>query len=100
MHISNFIHLVLVFGLWLVLSTYLRRTSATRFRAALRLLQILPVMFALDITVGYLIIDSIYGPNQSASWIAKTVWIYPGLFILSLWQLLRARRNKTKSENM
>lgn len=95
MHISNLIHLIVIAALWLLLSAYLNRTSATRFRAALRVLQILPVMFALDITVGYLVIDQVYGPNQSASWIAKTVWIYPGLFILSIWRLLRARRNRT-----
>ena len=94
MHISNLIHLGVVAALWLFLSAYLRRTSATRFRAALRILQILPIMFALDITVGFVVVDSIYGPNQSASWIAKTVWIYPGLFILSLWRLLRARPDK------
>lgn len=95
MHISNLIHLFVVAALWLLLSFYLNRTSATRFRATLRVLQILPIMFALDIAVGFLVIDEVYGANQSASWIAKTIWIYPGLFILSIWRLLRARRTKT-----
>ena len=93
-HPSNLIHLLLIAGIWLFLLRYLHKTSATRFRATLRILQILPVLFLIDIFVGFLVIDNFWGPKQSASWIAKTIWIYPGLFVLCMWRLLRARPSK------
>lgn len=96
LHPSNLVHLLLVAAIWLFLTNYLRKTSATRFRATLRILQILPVLFLIDIVVGFLVIDNLYGPNQSASWIAKTIWIYPGLFVLCMWRLLRARQSKSE----
>lgn len=91
-HISNLIHLGIILCIWVGIEIYLRRTTATRFRAAMRLLQILPFLFITDLVVGFVAVEEIYGTHQGASWIAKTLWIYPGLFLISIWRMVRARR--------
>ena len=97
MHISNVFHLFLVICIWVVIEVYLKRTPVTRFRATMRLLQVIPLLFCADLFVGVFAIEAIYGPHQSASWIAKTVWIYPGLFLIAVWRMVRAWRAERKT---
>jgi hypothetical protein len=97
LHISNLVHLIFIASVWLSIEMYLRRTAVSRFRAALRLLQVLPILFVLDVLIGALVIEEIYGSHQSAGWIAKSLWLFPGLFLMSIWRMLRARKQTSPS---
>ena len=94
LHISNLIHIGYLLAAWCVILLYLRRTAANRFRTTLRLLQIIPFMFALDLILGFTIIDSLYDHQASAGWMSKSAILYPCLFIAAVWFMLRARRQQ------
>ena len=80
--------------MWGILVLYVTRTSANRFRTTLRLLQIMPFLFALDLILGVTLIDHLYDHQASASWMSKSVMIYPALFVAAVWFMLRARRQQ------
>jgi len=94
LHVSNLIHVGYLLVAWCVIVAYVRRTTANRFRTTLRLLQIIPFMFALDLIIGITLIDSRYGNQASASWMSKSVIIYPPLFVAAVWFMFRARRRQ------
>jgi len=52
LHVSNLIHFGYLLLVWSVVVVYVTRTAANRFRTTLRLLQIIPFLFALDLIVG------------------------------------------------
>ena len=92
--VSNLLHLGFVLVAWSLVLLYLKTSKATRFRLSLRLLQILPVLFAVDFALGFTLIDNWYGPEASAGWISKSAIIYPLLFLIAIWQMFRAHKNK------
>jgi hypothetical protein len=89
---SNLVHLGFIGVSWLIVAIYLKSSGATRFRLALRLLQILPVLFAVDFVIGFTLIDRWYGPEASAGWISKSAFIYPAMFLAAIWQMFRSHR--------
>lgn len=89
---SNLVHLGFVVVAWSAVALYLKASSANRFRMMLRLLQILPVLFAVDFAIGYTVIETWYGPHASAGWISKSAIIYPAMFLVAIWQLVRSRK--------
>ena len=99
---SNLVHLGFVAVSWGLIAIYLKASGASRFRLALRLLQILPLLFAIDFAIGFTLIDQWYGPSASAGWISKSAFIYPIMFLLAIWQMLRSRKaaNKQHDKNL
>ena len=79
---------------WCVILVYVNRSTATRFRKTLRLLQIIPVMFALDMIIGIAVIESMYDSHVSASWISKSAMIYPPMFFAAVWFMFKSRRTQ------
>ena len=94
LHASNLIHISYLLVVWCVIVVYINRTTANRFRTTLRLLQIIPFMFALDLIIGITLIDSYYDGQASASWLSKSVMLYPPLFIAAVWFMFRTRRQQ------
>ena len=94
LHVSNLIHIGYLLIVACVIVLYVRRTDATRFRATLRLLQIIPVMFAVDMIIGFTVIESLYDSHASAGWIAKSAMIYPPMFVAAIWFMFRTRRQQ------
>ena len=94
LHASTLIHIGYLLVAWCLIVLYVNRTTANRFRTTLRLLQIIPVMFALDMIIGILVIESMYDNRASASWISKSAMIYPPMFIGAVWFMFRARRTQ------
>lgn len=92
LHESNLIHVGYLLVVWCVIVFYINRTTANRFRTTLRLLQIMPIMFALDLIIGVTLIDQLYDSQASASWLSKSVMLYPPLFIAAVWFMFRTRR--------
>ena len=89
---ANLVHISYLLLAWATIVLYLKRTQANRFRTTLRLLQIIPAMFALDLVLGFTLIDQFYGSHDSASWMSKSVSIYPALFVVAIWFMFRSRR--------
>ena len=94
LHVSNLIHFGYLLLVWSVVVVYVTRTAANRFRTTLRLLQIIPFLFALDLIVGITLIDALYGNQASASWMSKSVMIYPAVFVAAVWFMMRSRRQQ------
>ncbi len=94
LHVSNLLHFGYLLIVWSVIVIYVNRTAANRFRTTLRLLQIIPFLFALDLIVGVTLIDKLYGNQASASWLSKSVVIYPVVFVAAVWFMLRSRRQQ------
>lgn len=94
LHVSNLIHFGYLLIVWSVIVIYVNRTAANRFRTTLRLLQIIPFLFALDLIIGITVIDTLYDNHASASWLSKSVMIYPAVFVAAIWFMLRARRQQ------
>jgi len=94
LHESNLIHVGYLLVVWCVIVMYVNRTNANRFRTTLRLLQIIPFMFALDLIIGITVIDRLYDNQASASWLSKSVMLYPPIFIAAVWFMFRARRQQ------
>jgi len=100
LHISNLVHFALFITLFVCVEIYLRQTSASRFRTTLRLLQVLPVIFIVDVLAGVFVVEALYGAQLSAAWIAKTVWMYPGLFLIAGWRVLRRKKASTNKAQL
>ncbi len=94
LHESNLIHIGYLLVAWCVIVLYVNRTTANRFRTTLRLLQIIPVMFAIDLILGFTLIDHLYDNQASASWMSKSIIIYPPMFIGAVWFMFRSRRQQ------
>jgi len=91
-HISNLYHLI-AFGIaWLVILLLTRDVSRTKLATVVRLLQIIPLLFCLDLVAGFIVIDMVYGPHQSAGWISRSAIIFPILFLVAVWRMYRLRR--------
>ena len=94
LHVSNLYHLIYAVAAWFVIQAYLGSSRVTRFRTIMRLLQITPLFFAIDLIVGFTLIDRLYGTHQSATWISRSAMIFPGMFVLSFWLTFRKKADK------
>ena len=92
LHISNLYHLAAAVFAWLVIRFFTKDVSRTKFSTVVRLLQIIPLMFCIDLVAGFVIIDMVYGSHQSASWISRSAIVFPLLFVLAIWRMFRLRR--------
>lgn len=93
LHISNLYHLIFAAICWFIIRAFVKRSAAaTKFATTMRLLQIVPILFCVDLVAGFTLIEKLYGPHASAGWMSKSALIFPTLFVLSLWQMARARR--------
>jgi hypothetical protein len=94
LHISNLFHLATIVFAWLVIVFFTKDVSRTKFATVLRLLQIIPLMFCIDLVAGFVVIDTVYGSHQSASWISRSAMVFPLLFALAIWRMFRLRRTQ------
>jgi hypothetical protein len=94
LHLSNLYHLIYATAAWFLIQAYLGNSRATKFRMVMRLLQIMPLLFALDLVAGFILIDRWYGSNQSAVWISRSAIIFPMIFIVSAWRIFKGKQEK------
>ena len=94
LHISNLYHLIYAIAAWFLIQAYVGGSQASRFRTVMRLLQITPLLFALDLVAGFILIDRSYGPHQSAVWISRSAIIFPVIFAISVWLIFKRRQEK------
>ena len=93
---ANVLHAVFIVIAWLIILRYLKTSTSSKFRVSLRLLQILPILFALDFLVGFTLVEHYFGAHASAGWISKSAYIFPVLFFIALWQMFRNRKNESR----
>ena len=96
-HISNLFHVTyFLIAAWLVLR-FTRRSQARIVTVIIRLIQLVLVLFVIDLLFGYFLINPIYGSTPSAGWISKAIIAFPALLLLSTGVLLVRRFKRRKS---
>ena len=92
LHVSNLYHLM-AFALYLLLLSYFAKNTAARVvRTISSVIQLSVILLCLDILIGFLLIEKLYGSNLSAGWISKSIFGFPLLVLASFVWMWTSRR--------
>ncbi len=100
LHVSNLYHLI-AFALYLLfLGFFAKNTSARAMRTVSSIIQLSVILLCLDILIGFLLVEKLYGSSLSAGWISKSIFGFPLLVVASFaWMWYCRRKAKRVSSS-
>lgn len=96
LHISNLYHLVAFVLYFLMLYVFSRNPQGKVVRTVSTLIQLTVVLLCVDILIGFVVIEAVYGSNLSAGWISKSIFGFPILLIANFGLMWWVRRRPRK----
>jgi hypothetical protein len=79
-----------------MLTRIARRPGHSRTASIATIIQLALAAFVVDLVLGYTIVEHYFGSSPSASWISKSIFIYPCLVLFFSGYFLRYRKHRLK----